>query len=46
MQFESIHEELRRKIYSINKPPSILLDIDSTPFATYGKQEGNDYNQQ
>lgn len=45
MQFESIHKELRRRIYSINKPHSILLDIDSTLFATYGKQEGNDYNQ-
>lgn len=45
MQFESIHEELRRRIYSINKPHSILFDIDSTLFATYGKQEGNDYNQ-
>jgi hypothetical protein len=45
MQFEYIHEELRRRIYSINKPQSILLDIDSTLFATYGKQEGNDYNQ-
>lgn len=45
MQFESIHEELRKRIYSINKPQSILLDIDSTLFATYGKQEGNDYNQ-
>ena|GEM_PF-4037083 len=45
MQFESIHEELRRRIYSINKPQSILLDIDSTLFATFGKQEGNDYNQ-
>lgn len=44
MQFESIHEELRRRIYSINKPQSILLDIDSTLFATYGRQEGNDYN--
>ncbi len=45
MQFEYIHEELRRRIYSINKPQSILLDIDSTLFSTYGKQEGNDYNQ-
>ena len=45
MQFEAIHEQLRKRIYSIHKPQSILLDIDSTLFATHGKQEGNDYNQ-
>lgn len=45
MQFELIQQELRRKIYSIKCPERILIDIDSTLFATYGKQEGNDYNQ-
>lgn len=45
MQFEYIHQELRRRIYSVKQPESILLDIDSTLFETYGKQEGNDYNQ-
>lgn len=45
MQFEAIHQQLRKRIYSIHKPQSILLDIDSTIFSTYGKQEGSDYNQ-
>lgn len=45
MQFEQIQQELRRKIYSIKRPESILIDIDSTLFSTYGKQEGNVYNQ-
>jgi len=45
MQFEQIQQELRRKIYSIRHPERILIDIDSTLFSTFGKQEGNDYNQ-
>lgn len=45
MQFEQIQQELRRKIYSIQRPEHILIDIDSTLFATYGNQEGNNYNQ-
>jgi len=45
MQFEQIQQELRRRIYSIKRPERILIDIDSTLFSTYGKQEGNDYNQ-
>src|SRR5690554_1450924 len=45
MQFEQIQQDLRKKIYSINRPERILIDIDSTLFSTYGKQEGNDYNQ-
>jgi uncharacterized protein YneR len=45
MQFEQIQQILRKRIYSIKRPEQILIDIDSTLFATYGKQEGNDYNQ-
>lgn len=45
MQFEQIQQELRRRIYSIKRPERILIDIDSTLFSTYGKQEGNGYNQ-
>lgn len=45
MQFEQIAQELRHRIYSIKKPKQVLIDIDSTLFATFGKQEGNDYNQ-
>src|SRR5690554_6375412 len=44
MQFEQIQQELRRKIYSINRPERMLTDIDATLFSTYGKQDGNDYN--
>ncbi len=45
IQFEQIQQELRRKIYSIRRPERILIDIDSTLFSTFGKQEGNNYNQ-
>ncbi len=45
MQFEQIQQELRKKIYSLQCPEQILIDIDSTLFATFGNQEGNDYNQ-
>lgn len=45
MQFEQIQQILRKRIYSIKRPEQILIDIDSTLFATYGNQEGNDYNQ-
>ena len=44
MQFEVIQQELRQRIYSLKKPERILLDIDSTLFATYGNQIGSDYN--
>jgi hypothetical protein len=43
-QFEQIHSFLRQKIYSINTPQMVLLDIDSTLFETYGKQKGAKYN--
>lgn len=36
MQFEQIQQILRKRIYSIKKPEQILIDIDSTLFATYG----------
>lgn len=45
MQFEHIQQKLRKKIYSIQCPERILIDIDSTLFIAYGNQEGNDYNQ-
>lgn len=45
MQFEQIQQIMRKRIYSIKRPEQILIDIDSTLFATYGNQEGNDYNQ-
>ena len=45
MQLEQITQELRRRIYSIQQPKQVLIDIDSTLFSTFGNQEGNDYNQ-
>ncbi len=43
-QFETIHTALRKEIYSIKKPVMVLLDLDSTLLATYGKQEGEGFN--
>ena len=43
-QFNEINRLLRRKIYSIEKPKMVLLDLDSTLLETYGKQEGEGFN--
>ena len=43
-QFNQINELLFDKIYSIDMPNQIILDIDSTNFETYGKQYGSAYN--
>lgn len=43
-QFNKINELLFDKIYSIDMPNQIILDIDSTNFETYGKQYGSAYN--
>ena len=43
-QFNEINRGLRRKIYSIEKPEMVLLDLDSTLLETYGKQEGEGFN--
>lgn len=43
-QFEEIHTNLRKQIYSISNPEMVLLDLDSTLLATYGKQEGEGFN--
>lgn len=44
MQFDWILYLLRQKVYSIKKPEMVLLDIDSTLFNTFGKQEGEGFN--
>ena len=44
MQLDWILSLLRKRIYSIRKPEMILLDIDSTLFSTFGKQEGEGFN--
>lgn len=43
-QFAEIARILRRRIYSVEKPEQILLDLDSTLCPTYGKQEGSAFN--
>ena len=43
-QFEEIHKEMRRNVYTVSPPEQILFDLDSTLFETYGKQEGNGFN--
>ncbi|NMA64773.1 MAG: IS1380 family transposase [Clostridiaceae bacterium] len=43
-QYELIHRLMRQKVYSIERPDMILLDIDSTLFETYGSQEGQGFN--
>lgn len=44
IQFEDIHASMRDKIYAVKQPEQIILDVDSTNFATYGQQEGNSFN--
>ena len=43
-QFLSIARALRKKIYSIQMPEAIILDLDSTLLEAYGKQEGRAFN--
>ncbi len=43
-QLEQIHRTLRNRIYSIKQPEHVLFDLDTTLFATYGKQEGEAFN--
>ncbi len=44
IQFDDIDKNLRDIIYSIKRPEHVLLDLDSTLFGTYGKQEGEGFN--
>lgn len=43
-QFDDIMYKLRRKIYSVKMPESVLFDISTTLLATYGKQAGGGFN--
>lgn len=43
-QFLSISRILRKKIYSIQMPEAVTLDLDSTLLDAYGKQEGRAFN--
>ena len=44
IQLDDIDKSLRDIIYSIKRPEHMLLDLDSTLFATYGHQEGKGFN--
>ena len=44
IQFDDIDKNLRNIIYSIKWPEHVFLDLDSTLFGTYGKQEGEGFN--
>jgi hypothetical protein len=43
-QFLTIARVLRRKIYSIQMPQAVILDLDSTLLDAYGRQEGRAFN--
>ena len=43
-QFLSINQIHRKKVYSIQMPEAIILDLDSTLLNAYGKQEGRAFN--
>ena len=43
-QFLSIARALRKKIYSIQMPEAVILDLDSTLLEAYGNQEGRAFN--
>lgn len=43
-QLESIQKLARKRVYSISRPESVILDIDSTLLNTYGDQEGKAFN--
>ena len=43
-QFQEINRILRKRLYSIQIPQAVILDLDSTLLAAYGKQEGRAFN--
>ena len=43
-QFLVIDRVLRKKIYSIQMPQAVILDLDSTLLDAYGRQEGRAFN--
>ena len=43
-QFQEISQILRKRIYSIQMPQAVILDLDSTLLAAYGKQEDRAFN--
>lgn len=43
-QFQEISRILRKRIYSIQMPQAVILDLDSTLLAAYGKRESRAFN--
>ena len=43
-QFLSISRIIRKEIYSIQMPESVIPDLDSTLLDAYGRQEGRAFN--
>lgn len=43
-QFLVIGRVLRKKIYSIQMPPAVILDLDSTLLDAYSRQKGRAFN--
>ena len=43
-QLEEMLRTIQKRAYSVEMPEYVLFDLDSTLFATYGKQEGGAFN--
>ena len=43
-QFLTIGRILRKRVYSVQMPQAVILDLDSTLLDAYGKQEGSAFN--
>ena len=43
-KMNSIFKAMRKRVYGIEKPESVLFDIDTTLCNTYGNQEGANFN--
>lgn len=43
-QFQSANEILMDKVYSVEMPNQVLIDLDSTNCQTFGNQYGSNYN--
>ena len=43
-QFLTIGRILRKRVYSVQMPQAVILDLDSTLLDAYGKQKGRAFN--
>ena len=42
-QLTKIQTDMRRRVYQIQKPEMVVIDIDSTLLETFGKRDGEDF---